>query len=135
MNAEALLYWAAYAIPFVLILVSASADKLIGKTPWHWRHFYCGVDLMIAVLCAALLNILDLAKLPDPTRRMEGIMWTVVFIAASIFLLFAVTGFHQDWGAEDRYGKGQILLLGFASNGVGAGLACWFVQLKVKGLL
>ena len=54
MKTDELLFWAAYAIPFILILVSASADKLIGKTPWHWKHFYCGVDLMIAVLCAAL---------------------------------------------------------------------------------
>lgn len=135
MKTDELLFWAAYAIPFILILVSASADKLIGKTPWHWKHFYCGVDLMIAVLCAALLNVLDLAKLTDAGKRMEGLIWTVLFVAASIFLLFAVSGFHQDWGAEDRYGRGQILLLGVASNGVGIALACWFVQLKAKGLL
>lgn len=135
MKSEDLLIWAAYAIPFVLILVSASVDKLVEKSPWHWKHFYCGIDLMLAVLGAALVNILDLAKIPDAETRGDALAWTALFIAGSTLLLFVISGFHQDWGPENRYGRWQVFLLGFASNGIGVAVAIAFLKLKMKGFL
>ena len=136
MTIEQLLYWAAYAIPFILILVGASADKLIEKSPWHWKHFYCGIDLLLAVLGAALANVLDLAKSPIAAdRKTEDLAVTALFIAATVFVLFGMSGVHQDWKPETRFGKGQIFWLGFASNLVGAAFAWGFVQFKVEGWL
>jgi predicted permease len=135
MKIEDFLYWAAYAIPFILILVGASAEKLVDKSRWHWRHFYCGIDLMLAVLGAALVNVLDVAKVTNGDKRTMELLWTVVFLAASVVLLFAIAGLHQDWQEEEKFGAAQVILLGVASNGIGVALAYTFVNLKVKGLL
>jgi uncharacterized membrane protein YoaK (UPF0700 family) len=59
MDIEHLAYGATYAIPFILIMVGASARKLVEKCPWRWKHFYCGLELILAVLAAALINGLD----------------------------------------------------------------------------
>ena len=135
MKIEQVLYWAAYTIPFVLILVGASAQKLVEKSEWHWKHFYCGMDLTLAVLGAALVNILDLAKETVADKRTEGLGWTAIFVAASVVFLLIVSGFHQDWESEEKFGRGQIVFLFYVSNGMGLALAYGFVQLKVKGLL
>ena len=102
---------------------------------WHWKHFYCGMDLALAVLGAALVNILDLAKEQSADKRATGLMWTAIFVASSITFLLVISGLHQDWESEEKFGKGQIFALFFVSNGVGLGLAYAFVQLKMKGFL
>jgi len=135
MTIEQLLYWAAYVIPFALIVITATAEKIVEKKAWHWKHFYRGLDLMVTVLGASLVNLLDVSKMADADKRMMAAIWTVAFVVASFSLVFVITSLHQDWGAEDRFGRGQVLLLGFASNGVGIALAWGFVQLKVKGLV
>ncbi len=81
-----------------------------------------------------MINVLDLARDPIAERR-DGLVWTELFIAASIVILFALSGVHQDWQAEEKYGIGQILWLGIASNGVGVGLAYAFLRLKMRGFL
>jgi hypothetical protein len=135
MTIEKLLYWAAYAIPFILIVIGASTQKLIDKRPWHLRHFYCGIDLVLAVLGIALGNVLDLARVQGADQRAIEIAWTAVFITGTVALLTTLSGLHQDWGAEDKFGKGQIIVLGVASNAIGIALALAFVKMKVGGLL
>jgi H+/gluconate symporter-like permease len=134
MKIEQLAYWAAFAIPFILIIVQASAEKLVEKAPWHWKHFYCGLDLILAVLAAALVNILDLAKGKNEDTH-QALIMTALFISGSIVILFGLSGVHQDWESEEKYGFGQVVWLGIASNAVGITLAYAFVRMKEKGLL
>jgi hypothetical protein len=136
MKTEDLLYWAAYAIPFILIPVGASAEKLIEKDPWHWKHFYRGLDLMLTVMGAALANVLDVAKSSVASeKKIQELAITALFVATAMFVLFALSGVHQDWQDESKYGKAQIFWLGIASNFVGIVFSWGFVKFKLEGWL
>ena len=117
----------------VLIAVGAFGQKLVDKVPFHWRHFYLGLDLTTAALAASLVNILDLIR--EHELSSTKMTLTVLFIAGSIVLFLALLGIHQEWEDESRYCLRQIFWLGFASNAVGGGLLFAFVILKAKALL
>jgi hypothetical protein len=127
------LYWAAFAVPLVLIGVGAFADKLVGKESFHWKHFYLGLDLTLSALAAALINFLDLLK--DKNFRPVTVVTDALFLTGCIFCLMGLLGIHQDWVAPEKYGKPQIIRLGIASNIVGGALLTAFVQLKLRGML
>jgi hypothetical protein len=135
MNSGDVLYWTAYAIPFILIIVAAAAAKLIEASPWQWKHFYRGVDLMLTSLGAGLAEILEIAKSTDSSNKSNELAVTALYVVITICVLFAVSTVHQDWQEPEKYGTGQILWLGIASNLVGLGFVIAFVQFKIKGLL
>ena len=133
MRIEELAYWASFAIPLVLILVSSTTRKLIEGIPWHRRHFYLGIDLTIYFLAACLVNVADLAK--GSNHRGENYVWTSCMIALAIVILFVQAAFHQEWEKDEKSPRGQVLVLCLASNGVGLVLLYAFVRMKLSALL
>jgi uncharacterized membrane protein YeiH len=127
------LYWAAFAVPLIIIGVGAFADKLVQKEPFHWKHFYLGLDLTLSALAAGLVNFLDLLK--NQNFKPITVVTDALFLAGCIFCLMGLLGIHQDWVAPEKYCKGQIFRLGIASNIVGGALLTAFVQLKLRGML
>lgn len=131
-------YLVAVGIPFLLILCGAFAKKLVRGTNWKKNDFFLGVELSLASLGSAMVYFYDLQKLPvaNPplsTNVGEKIGATATFLAISFFLLLFVLTTHQDWESRNSNPRGQILMLGVLSNGVGIGLFALFV-LFVKGL-
>lgn len=63
----------------------------------------------------------------------DKISTTTSFLAISFFLLLWVLSTHQDWEGRTTNRTGQIVWLGFISNGVGIALFAGFVLL-VKGV-
>ena len=138
--ADAYRYLTAFAIPLILILVSAVTRKIVRKTGFLWGDFYLGVDLSLAAFSAAAVNVIDLmesdsnvsASLP---HTHVGETATLYIIACFVLFVLQVA-FSQDWGNRPEIDKGkQILILGIASNAVGAALLGFFVALKMKGKL
>jgi hypothetical protein len=133
MEIEKLAYWASFAIPLVLILVSSTTRKLIEGIPWHRRHFYLGIDLTIYFLAACLVNVADLAK--DRSNQGTAYIWTSCMIALAIVILFVQAAFHQEWEKDEKSPTGQVFVLCLASNGVGLVLLYAFVRMKLSALL
>jgi len=136
---DAYRYFTAFSIPIVLILVSALTRKIVRKTGFTWEYFYLGVDLTLAAFAAAAINVADLLEVErhagDPPFNDIGVTATIYIIACFLLFVFQIA-FHQDW--SDRPGSAkwkQILVLGIASNAVGAALLGFFVLLKLRGKL
>jgi hypothetical protein len=135
-NADALQQYAvAFGIPVVLIMLSASAEKLCRGQGWKWKYFYLGVDLTLAAMSSALVN-LAAAELPGgrslPARASAN---SAMFLAGTLFLLFVLMGFQQDHGHSDNPTRRQIFMLVFASNLMASGVFFGFILMKLKGLL
>ncbi|MBZ5645061.1 MAG: hypothetical protein LAO19_20055 [Acidobacteriia bacterium] len=132
---DAYRYFTAFSIPVVLILISALTKKIVRKTGFEWEHFFLGVDLTLAAFAAAAVNVADLLEIDPKSIPQPNIGVTATIYIISCFLLFVLqVAFHQDW--SDRPGSTQwkqILVLGIASNAVGAALLGFFVLLKMKG--
>lgn len=132
--ADAYRYFTAFSIPIVLILISALTKKIVRKTDFRWEYFYLGVDLTLAAFAAASVNMTDLLE-TNRTANFPDVGTSATIYIIACFLLFVLqVAFHQDW--SDRPGSDpwkQILVLGIASNLVGAALLGSFVLLKMKG--
>jgi hypothetical protein len=135
-NADALQqYGAAFGIPFSLILLSACAEKLCRGPGWKWKYFYLGVDLTLAAMSSALVNLAD-AAIPGNKGLPQGATAkSAMFIAVNLFLLFIVMGFQQDHGHAENPSRKQIFILVFVSNLLASGVFFGFILMKLKGLL
>jgi hypothetical protein len=128
-------YGAAFGIPFLLIVLSAWSEKLCRGQGWKWKYFYLGVDLTLAAMSAALVNLAD-ASLPGNKGLPPGASAkSAMFLAGSLFLLFILMGFQQDHGHVENPTKRQIFVLVFASNFAASGVFFGFILMKLKGLL
>lgn len=128
-------YAVAFGIPVSLILLSALAEKLTKGQGWKWKYFYLGVDLTLAAMSSALVNLAD-AQLPGNRALPAGASAkSAMFLAGSLFLLFIVMGFQQDHGTTENPTKRQIFMLVFASNLMATGVFFGFILMKLKGLL
>ncbi|MGO9125416.1 MAG: hypothetical protein ACLP6G_11070 [Terriglobales bacterium] len=128
-------YAAAFGIPFSLICLSALAEKLVRGQGWKWKYFYLGVDLTLAAMSAALVNLADAALPGNKSLPAGSSAKSAVFLAGTLFLLFVLMGFQQDYGHIEKPTKGQICMLVFASNLAATGVFFGFILMKLKGLL
>lgn len=131
-------YLVALGIPLILLLCGALAKKLVRGGGWKTTDFFLGVELALAALGSAMVYFYDLQKLPPSVPGTavtvaDKIGTTASFLAISFFLLLWVLSTHQDWEGRTSNQKGQIVWLGFISNGVGIALFAGFVML-VKGV-
>jgi hypothetical protein len=131
-------YLVAVGIPLLLMLCGALAKKLVRGGGWKLTDFFLGVELSLASLGSAMVYFYDLQKLPMPGQPAvaglgDKIGATATFLAISFFLLLWVLSTHQDWETRTTNKKGQVLMLGLLSNGVGIALFAGFVLL-VKGV-
>ena len=128
-------YTVAFGIPVLLILLSAFAEKIVKGQGWKWKYFYLGVDLTLAAMSAALVNLAD-AELPGNRALPTGASTkSSMFLAGSLFLLFILMNFQQDHGHVERPTTWQIFTLVFASNLMATGVFFGFILMKLKGLL
>jgi hypothetical protein len=119
--------FSAFAIPVVLILVSGLTKKIIRKSSFRADDFYLGVDLTLAAFSVAAVNVLDMRPSVG-----ENLGWYFAFT----FIIFMLQlAFHQEWSGLPTTSIKQILLLGFASNGLGVALLGFFIYWKIEGKL
>lgn len=136
-NAETIQqYSVAGGIPVILIFLSAFVEKLCkGQHGWKWKYFYLGVDLTIAAMSSALVNLAD-SILPGgkslPARASAN---SALYLVGTLFLLFLLMGFQQDHGAVENPNWKQIAVLVFASNLMATGVFFGFILLKLRGML
>jgi hypothetical protein len=127
-------YVAAFGIPILLILLSALAEKLTKGQGWRWQYFYLGVDLTLAALSTALVNLADIQVSGKAAPAGAGAK-SAMFIAGALFLLFIVMCLHQDYGHSENPSMREIVLLVFASNLAATGVFFGFILMKFRGLL
>jgi hypothetical protein len=128
-------YAVAFGIPFVLIFLSALAEKLVRGQGWKWKYFYLGVDLTLAAMSTAFVNLAD-ATLPGNKSLPPGASAkSAMFLVGTLFLLFILMGFQQDHGHVEKPSRWQICMLVFASNLAASGVFFGFILMKLKGLL
>lgn len=118
--------------------------KLIRGTAFAWEDFFLGIDLTMAALATAFVNVLDLIEpVADPhsppvARHVGEIaVWYIVGCFIAFILLIA---FHQDYARKRAMGqnfsrRGEVFFLGFASNVIGVALLGFFMLLKMRGKL
>lgn len=142
-------YIIAILVPILLSVCSAVAKKLVRGSPWQRTDFFFGIDLSLASLAAALVNIFDVQsskKYLELLRRLDKVgaenypeiiaqktNATACFIVVCFFLLLWIMSTHQDWEKRTQDKVAQILWLGVVSNIVGFGLMFTFILL-VKGI-
>ena len=120
--------FSAFAIPAVLILVSALLKKIVrGKSPFRLDDFYLGLDLTLAAFSLAAVNVLEM----HPSGR-EDLAWYFVFTLIALMLQIAL---HQEWSGLPVPSAKQFVLLGCGSNAVGIALLGFFIHWKVQGKL
>jgi len=78
----------------VLIGVSGITKKITRGSEFRWEDFYLGMDLTLAALSVAAVNILELPPL--------GGTYTAWFVVITVILLFLQVAFHQDWGRPEN---------------------------------
>jgi hypothetical protein len=129
---EAFSYWATFAIPIGLIAVTAFGRKLVSKAPFHWPHFYLGIELTLAALATGLVNILDLEK--TVSRDQVKTDHTDIYVFMCIVLYMLVLCYHQQY-EDDTHPDTEIFWLGKVSNAIGLVLVGGFVGFKTAGIL
>lgn len=117
-----------------LVLVRA---KLVRRTAWERHDFFLGIQLTLAALSSAFIQMFDLAKQKQAVQSASAGasgLTTAAFTAITLFLFLLVLSTHQDWDqAADKDKKKQIWQLGILCNFIGAGLLASFI-LWVKGV-
>lgn len=131
-------YLIAIGIPVVLLLSGSVAKKLVRGTGWQRQDFFLGVQFTLAAMSAALVYLMDLAKLyslPNPNllNIVQQLVTSGGYLVLNYFLLLWVMSIHQDWERKNDNTKGQIIWLGIISNIIGAGLIIIFI-IVVKGV-
>lgn len=121
----------AMVVPIIFMLCGAVGRKLAGKSGWHRKYFYLGVELALAAFSANVLYLAELARAnpADGRRALTAAISVVVIFFIYLFLL----SLHQDWEAQDHNARGQYVRLVVFSNIVGTGLFALFVFV-VKGV-
>jgi hypothetical protein len=127
--------FSAFAIPVVLILVTAVTRKIVrGKSPFQWADWYLGLDLTLAAFSSAAVNILELNA-----RGRENLAWYLVLAFIVFILQIAI---HQEWVDPPRVShaplvsrRKQAILLGLLANTIGVSLLGFFIYWKIEGKL
>lgn len=135
-NADTIQQYAiAFVIPVLLIFLSAFVEKIVKKEGWKCKYFYLGVDLTLAAMSAALVNLAD-AELPGNKALPAGAGHrSSLFLAGSLFLLFILMNFQQDYGLTEPPTRRQKLIMIVASNLLATGVFFGFILMKLRGLL
>lgn len=133
MTTEGLVYWAAFFIPLILLVMTGFIRKLVDGTDFKREHWYLGIDLTVYFLASTLINFLDIAKVRQPDER--SIAWTAVLVAGAVVMLIVQAGIHQSWVPKIQRSKMQFFMLCIFGNGLGILLLYAFVRLKTRGLL
>jgi hypothetical protein len=136
-NADTLQQYAvAFGIPVLLIFISAFVEKLCrGQHGWKWKYFYLGVDLTIAAMSAVLVNLADAVLPGNKALPMRAGAYSAMYLTGSLFLLFLLMGFHQDYGHVENPNWKHICVLVFASNLMATGVFFGFIVMKLRGVL
>ncbi|MGI4979562.1 MAG: hypothetical protein ACRYHB_04080 [Janthinobacterium lividum] len=133
MTFEQLVYWAAFFIPVILLVMTGVIRKLVEGVDFKRDHWYLGIDLTVYFLASTLVNFLDVAK----THRSDDprVAWTAVLVAAAVVMLFIQASIHQSWIPKHQRSLLQKLILCGFANLLGILLLYTFVNLKAKGLI
>jgi hypothetical protein len=128
-------YTVALGVPLFLLVSGTLAKKLARGPGWLRTDFFLGVQLTMAAISSALINMFELAKQlssgSSSAHASAGLTATAVFLAMTLFSLLVVMSLHQDW--EDNAVDGRILRLGVICNMIGGGLLASFILL-VRGV-
>jgi hypothetical protein len=128
MTPSALQKFSDFAIPVVLILVSALIKKIVrGRSSFKLDDFSLGLDLTLAAFSSAAVSLLEV----DPTGR-TNLAWYLVFTLIVLMLQLAL---HQQWSGTSVTWWKSLCLLGFLSNGLGISLLGFFIHWKIEGKL
>lgn len=135
-NAETIQqYSVAFGIPVILIFLSAFVEKLCRHQGWKLKYFYLGVDLTIAAMSSALVNLADSILPGGRSLPARASAYSALYLAGTLFLLFVLMCFQQDYGHIENPNWKHIALLVVASNLMATGIFFGFILMKLRGLL
>lgn len=128
-------YFIAVGIPLVLILIGATAKKLVRGTGWQRQDFFLGMELALAAVSSALMHMYETALVMKRSlaASQQDVTVAVSFIAFSLLFLMVIMTMHQDQQRRRRSRRSQWLWLGIVANLIGVGLLASFMIL-VKGV-
>lgn len=131
-------HYSAVGVPLILILIGATAKKLVRGTGWQREDFFLGMELALAGMSSALIYVYEAAAAMNSARsagtvNAESLSAAVVFLTISLFCLMGVMAIHQDQQRRRRSRGSQWFWLGGVTNMAGAVLLAAFILL-VKGV-
>jgi hypothetical protein len=128
MNPSAYQTFSAFAIPLVLIPVSALIKKIVrGKSSFRLDDFYLGLDLTLAAFSLAAVNVIEI----NPNGRVN-LGW---YFVVTLIVLMLQVALHQQWAGTSVIWWKPFWLLGLLSNGLGISLLGFFIRWKIEGKL
>lgn len=117
-------YQTGIGVPLLLALLGVIGKKLVRQTRgWKARDFYLGVELTLAAVSSALLNIFDLLN-PDRkgTDNHRVLLSNFVVTVLGMLLFMFVLSLHRDWESNNQHPKKEAFWLLGVSNAIGFGL-------------
>lgn len=120
--------------------------KSIVKKEMLWSNFYLGIDIALAALANAVVNIVDGAHQIEmhtvsPSDIASQMLYTSLCILASIGVLLGAMALHQRFEEEaDREGLDKNRLkrgiwLGIVGNLMGGSVLAMFIYMKLRRLV
>ncbi len=111
-------------MPLLLVLLGVIGKKLVRQTRgWKARDFYLGVELTLAAVSSALLNIFDSL---NPDRKEADnhrvLLSNFVVTVLGMLLFMFVLSLHRDWESNSQHPKKEAFWLLGVSNMIGFGL-------------
>lgn len=121
----------------------AGMVKSLVKSAWTWGNFYLGIDIALAAMANAIVNVVDLAHQAEGTQYGptfgHAMTDTAICILLSFGALLITMGLHQRFDvpgeviSNRRYARG--ILLGVVGNLAGCGVLGLFIYWKLRGLV
>ena len=130
-------------IPVAFFAFTGMVKSLV-KSNWTWANFYLGIDIALAALANAIVNVVDSVhqseKLPPDVNFGHQMAYTVICIVLAFAALLITMGLHQRFDVPDGFEAGNRrvargILLGVVGNLAGGCVLGLFIYWKLRRLV
>lgn len=123
-------------IPAIFLLFTGLVKSAVKKQ-LLWSNFYLGLDIALAAMANAIVNIVDSVHSAEggyPADFGDKMVWTASFLVCAFGALLILLLIHQRWedAEQGNFKLARGIWLGVVSNGIGAGALLAFILLRLK---
>ena len=127
----------------VAFFVFTGMVKCLVKSQWAFANFYLGIDISLAAMANAIVNVVDLVHQSEGHAVDANFSWQIARTATCIVISFAALlitmGLHQKFDVPEQFSGNRQwargILLGIVGNAAGICVLGLFIYWKLGRLV